>query len=569
MMKSKSGGGSPEEMRAADHARHTSREATRLTTCENRGTMDRGVSPVRVRGLARDPEPVLTGRARPLVPCANDAAYFQAADPVSPDAGSPPVDAGTDPITASPPDAGVTPADARESPADSETGDRGADSRGTDDRATGADQQDVAASLVTFKITWDGYYGGDLSARVVVTGVVKPRRGRPQYVRLAETVVNDPGKEAGLSADRVGPAVLSVARYRSYRIRIEPVSPRYKTTVIDEEDVPTTLSEITQHKPLRINRTHPDNVSDSWRWRKIDSVQARRKTTVKLFGRPVTVHNYALPRVAVTNLIFESRPASEQKEITESIYRLGGDVERTKTEGGFSNHSIGVAFDINANLATRQNDHFFKRHRSLLTKVIEPIVRIDRRFASFNIFGATGLKQLEASEAFIERFPIYVAALLNRTQDVAELERCTREIAASARGSGRAVFYRSQRDRIVRDLFSKANKTSLRLLARSEKKNSDLKRRLELIEAHWKTLFTWVIGADVKDGFAKKTKRAVGMIPLHPRLLEIMLAAGWSWGGNWDKTKDYMHFEDRGVEKQLKLRAPSKSDTGTKPTPNA
>jgi hypothetical protein len=372
-----------------------------------------------------------------------------------------------------------------------------------------------------------------------------------------------------MSADRLGPAVLTVARYRVYRVWIEPLNNRYKTTPLDEIEVAPTLSEIPQHAKLKINRTNAKNVADSWRWRKIDPVQARRKTKVKLFGRPVTVHDYALPRVAVTNLIFASRPASEQREIAESVYRLGGDNERTQTEGGFSNHSIGVAFDINANRATRQNDHFFKRHTSLLTRVIEPIVRVDRRFASFKIFGDTGLRQLQASHAFIERFPIYVAAVLNRTQDVAELERCAKEIAAEGRASGRAVFFSSQRNRIVRELSSQANKAKLRMLTKSEKKESDLRRRLELIHTHWKTLFTWVLGADVKDDFAKKTKRAVGMIPLHPKLLEIMLAAGWSWGGNWDKTKDYMHFEDRGVEKQLKLRAPSKSGTGTKPTPNA
>jgi len=52
------------------------------------------------------------------------------------------------------------------------------------------------------------------------------------------------------------------------------------------------------------------------------------------------------------------------------------------------------------------------------------------------------------------------------------------------------------------------------------------------------------------------------MIPLHEKVVEIFLAAGWEWGGDWGKgsRKDYMHFQDESVLEQLK----SKEDEGAK-----
>ena len=42
------------------------------------------------------------------------------------------------------------------------------------------------------------------------------------------------------------------------------------------------------------------------------------------------------------------------------------------------------------------------------------------------------------------------------------------------------------------------------------------------------------------------------MIPLHPKFLEVMLAARWGWGGDWVDQKDYMHFEDRAAMRRMK-----------------
>ena len=42
------------------------------------------------------------------------------------------------------------------------------------------------------------------------------------------------------------------------------------------------------------------------------------------------------------------------------------------------------------------------------------------------------------------------------------------------------------------------------------------------------------------------------MLPLHPKLVETMLAGGWSWLIDQQHAKDLMHFEDRAAMKALK-----------------
>jgi len=466
------------------------------------------------------------------------------------DAGALPRDAGTSVIDYASPDAGVSPTDIERAPTTPGTDDRGTDERGLG----GGDGRDVgAASPVTLKITWHGNFGADLSARVRVDGVTQDRR--PKYIPLAETIVEDPDKQGGKAGDRLPPVVFTVARYKRYRIMIDPLNQppddRYKTTLIQTKEIPNTSNEFLVDAELRVQRENTQNVEDTWDWTKIDQAKAKLLVPVSLFGRPVKVHAYIVPRVNITNGLFLTMPASVRQEISESIYSLGHQVLRTTTRGRFSNHSVGVAFDINANDETKQDDHFIAKNMQLLDHVIQPIVRLDPRFAAFDIRHAKGLDQLRASWAFNERFPIYIAALLGRIRDVVNLEQYTTQITKQSASSS-VAYHSSLRDQIVKDLSSSSNKKRFGYISKGQKKNSDSKKRHTLILYNWNVLFTWVLGANVKDRFTKKTKRAVGMIPLHPKLLEIMLAAGWSWGGDWLREKDYMHFEDAGAKDMLK-----------------
>jgi hypothetical protein len=474
----------------------------------------------------------------------------------TPDAGTPAPAAPSAPGAAATPDAGAA-SDLAPAGAGSDVGDRALGNRLVDDRGTanrGTSDMVPLADGVIFKITWHGDFGGDLSATVRVDSVTKDRKGNFVYSPLAETEVGDPDKQGGLAAERLPPAVLVVPRHDHYRILINPLNQppndRYKATWIRRK-VDKRQAVVSVDQELVYHRENRNNVDDTWDWREIDSAKASLLVRVTLFKRPVTVHAYVVPRVNVTNALFAAQPATIRGEIADSIFRLGHQNLRTTTTGRFSNHSVGVAFDINANSDTKQDDHFFDRHMPLLDEVVQPIVQLDPRFARFNIRRDKGLTQLAASHAFNDRFPIHVAALLGRNQDVVDLERHTKQIA-QMKGLPSAAYYVALRDQIVRSVAVAESKKRLRAIAESEK-NAVLKRRYDLIQANWDALFTWVLGADVWDSFpTKRKKRAVGMIPLHPILLQIMLKAGWSWGGDWERTKDYMHFEDADAQGRLK-----------------
>jgi len=456
-----------------------------------------------------------------------------------------------EPVAGTGNDAGVSP-DGGSTPSDAGVGNRGTDDRMTDDRATssrGTADAALSVDIVNLSITWWGHFGGDLSAQVVVYGI--PPRGKPIW--LKEATVEDPDKQGGKWNERLIPAILEVPRYGRYKITIKPLNKppddRYQTTTFEVKVRKNAPQPIPIDEQLAYQRMNEKNLADTWQWKKIDPAKARLLVDMKLFGRPVTVHQLAIQRVVNTNLAFAKLAESERNEITESIYSLGSQVPRTTTQGTFSNHSIGVAFDINANSATKQDDHFFETHMTLLTDVIQPVVRLDPAFTGFEITTAKGLRQLDGSRVFNEQFPLYVASLLGRTREFAELNRLAKEIDRQ-RAFPSARYVRLARDAVIKNLSARENKKKFRDVVRAAK---DPKKRthFELILKNWETLFTWVLGADVWDRVAKTKKRAVGMIPLHPKLLELMRDQGWSWGGDWLTQKDYMHFEDVDVKKAL------------------
>ncbi len=112
-------------------------------------------------------------------------------------------------------------------------------------------------------------------------------------------------------------------------------------------------------------------------------------------------------------------------------------------------------------------------------------------------------------------------------------------------------YFRALRDRKARELFDRVD---ARLLRQAIKKQTDNTRKaqLELIQANWTALQAWVFGVNVLDEREHQRKRIVGMIPLREDVLQMLLDTGWSWGGNWQAEKDYMHFEDTEALQQVK-----------------
>jgi len=426
---------------------------------------------------------------------------------------------------------------------------RGTDNRLTDDKATVNRGTGITADAdtVTFSITWWGHFGADLSATVRIYGL--RLKGKP--IELAETTIEDPDKQGGKANERLGPAVLEVPRYHRYRIAITPLNKkpddRYKPTTIDR-DVGKKQQAVNVDQELAYQRKNTLDVDDTWDWRKIDRKKAADAVDVDLLGRRITLHRSVVPLVTATNVLFLAQPEAVRRAILDSIFKMWGRERRTTTTGWFSNHSIGTAFDINENQPTKQNHHFKPSELPLLVEVVQPVVRLDPKHATFNVMRANGIDQLSASTAFNERFPAYLAMLLNRHQDAADLDRLAKAIARRPGDRGLVA----SRNALFATLQAPEHRRAIRRLAAQEKDGSPARKHLELIASNWNYLFTWVVGAAVRDDKAKEMKRLVGFIPLHPKLLEILLKAGWKWGGDWTDQKDYMHFEDPNALKHLK-----------------
>ena len=62
--------------------------------------------------------------------------------------------------------------------------------------------------------------------------------------------------------------------------------------------------------------------------------------------------------------------------------------------------------------------------------------------------------------------------------------------------------------------------------------------------------------AKAKDPTLQSKGELIGMISLHPAIVKAMTESGWSWMVDYkhDDQKDFMHFEDRQAEKDLKAK---------------
>jgi hypothetical protein len=407
----------------------------------------------------------------------------------------------------------------------------------------------TATSKVKLTVEWRGQFGADLSARLRVQG---RNDRRDKWVTLVEDVeVTDADGLQGAASDKLSHTV-EVDRYGEYSVTFSPVAEkpddRYRDTSasvrVGASDATATLS-----TRLDVNRWNRKNVDDVWKGRNIDPDKADDVVSASLFGRTVSVNQAVVARVAQTNALYEALPETTKQEVRESLFVTGGYAVRTTSDGEYSNHSVGYAIDVNYHESTKQNHHFEKKDMPLLTKLVEPVVRTDPAFASFDIAKDTGLRQLEASQVFNERFPAYLANLLDLGEDAKQLDQYAsfeKSIPAYA------AYFRALREQKARALFDGIDGKMLSK-AIAAQKDAIKKTQLQLVQSNWAALRAWLFGVTVRDAQEKKDKRAVGMIPLRKDVLKMFLDTGWAWGGDWQKEKDYMHFEDRQALAQVQL----------------
>lgn len=413
----------------------------------------------------------------------------------------------------------------------------------------------TADETVTLTIEWRGKFGADLSARLRVRG---RDGGKEPWATVVEDVeVEDADGTQGAASEKLS-RTFTVERYAEYEVTFSPVAEkpddRYRDTSATVR-VGASASTATLSTRLDVNRWNRKNVDDVWTGRNIDPDKADDVVQARIFGRTVSVHETVVPRVEQTNALYEALPEATKKEIRDSLFVTGGYAVRTTSQGAYSNHSVGFAIDVNYHERTKQNHHFEEDDMALLTSVVEPVVRTDPAFATFQIRQDTGLRQLHAAHAFNQRFPVYLANLLDMADSAHELDQY---LYAEKLVSHYADYFRTMREKKARELFESIDGKMLSKAIKGQK-DGKKKAQLQLIQANWQALRAWLFGVDVRDVQGKQTKRITGMIPLREDVLKMFLDTGWNWGGNWREEKDYMHFEDPKAMEQVVF------DKGKKP----
>ncbi len=423
-------------------------------------------------------------------------------------------------------------------------------------QAAGGSAQPVATVDVT--VSWASPFGNSLSGDVTLFG----RAGTSgAWTRIDSQQV----------ANANSATFAGATRFRYYKATVQPADDvpgddqavgKFTKTDMTSGAVGATASTARVSGDLELNRWNRDNVSQRHRREGIDPAQTGdgNMRGASLFTRVVRVHRLAVPRVERTNALFLALPAQAQQEIAASLYVTGGYAYRNQVgkRGAFSDHSVGMAIDVNYNEGKMQNALMESQGElDLLNKLVEPVVRTLPEMADFDIWAAQGQQQLRASKVFNERFPRYLAELLGRDRDVNALDAAD---AAGAFGNGlilKAIATGS--------LFAAVTPAMINAAATAEP-DATKKAQLKLIASNWDSLRTWLVGANVVDKHpgernpdgtprAHENKKAYGMIPLDERVLQMFLDAGWEWGGDWTRgtRKDYMHFEDPSLLDQIQL----------------
>jgi hypothetical protein len=325
---------------------------------------------------------------------------------------------------------------------------------------------------------------------------------------------------------------------------------------------------------LQYNRENIRFTQESWEKAGLDAAKVGDVETVQMLDRNVTVNKLVKPTVEKTNQYFKSKALTddERDAVKKSIVKIGGYNKRTTSEGGFSNHSIGCAVDINEHMETHQSHHWKKESKVKSTKgdvrllnIFATVVRRESGWDKWDPWAEMDAKDwLEANELFEKHFPAYFAALLDDALGGTE-NKAVADV-------GEAFAWFGGREVAGEHLVSKHDRKSLEAAAKKAKKAGKTATATQLsdLAADWGSIRAWIEGivvytngewaykADhekrVAEGKEKRTVKGVleGMLPLHPKLVETMLAGGWSWLIDQQHAKDLMHFEDRAAMTKLK-----------------
>jgi hypothetical protein len=330
---------------------------------------------------------------------------------------------------------------------------------------------------------------------------------------------------------------------------------------------------------LPFNRENRRFAEQSWAKEGLDVAKVGDIVTTTMLGQRVRVNKLVEPTVTKTNDAFGKLDPKVQDEVKKSIWSMGGYNVRTTSKGGFSNHSTGCAVDINPQEETRQNWHMQKDNAEdkRLMSLFQKVVQLEPAWKGYDPWKERDpQKILDSSKKFNERFPAYLAELLDDA--LGEGWSGTAELAGLL-----APFIPFAEIATIKDvlkslvvgpgLVKAIDPKQLEKAAKAadKAKKSATAKALRAVAKDWSVLRAWVEGVVVyKDkkgheqwAYASDYEKehpgadpAVmrGMVSLHPKLVEVMQAGGWTWLVDYkhDDQKDFMHFEDRAAQAALK-----------------
>jgi hypothetical protein len=414
------------------------------------------------------------------------------------------------------------------------------------------------------------------TATEIVTTTIRWNTTQPPRNYLKDTFTDHPvdwkadvyvdGKKEG-SGD--GTLDLKLVKGSKHVIKVVPTPADKRDDFYSTASKKVTADAVTVDVPLAYHRENQYFTDQSWEHQGIDPVKARDTTSATMLDHAITVNKKALPTVKKTNEYFASNALTddERAEVKKTTLVIGGYNRRTTSDGDFSNHSTGCAVDINVNEATSQNLHW-KDSKPELVKRMElfsHVVQKESGWSSWSGWNETdGKKWLEASRLFNVHFPRFLAELLD------DAAGTTDNTALADMGEALDWFGGTQAVGVSMVTSQDPGKLRKAAAAAKKKGKADSAKWLERTATDWTAVRAWIEGVVMYDAehwayisdhearaAAGKEKRKPvgelhGMIALHPKLVETLVAGGWSWLINFQHAKDLMHFEDRAAYDQIK-----------------
>jgi hypothetical protein len=312
---------------------------------------------------------------------------------------------------------------------------------------------------------------------------------------------------------------------------------------------------------LPFNRENQRFTERTWVVKGLDTAKVKDVHVKTLFDHRVQVNTRADARVDAANayLAAHYQPA-EQQVAKNSIISIGGYNLRTQSRGTYSNHSAGVAVDINPNEEFQQNQHMHsgKAPEARAMRVFNETLRsslvhrifVQLGFPAFDVWQIDDRDRLlAASQQFNVDFPAHLHDLLVDADSTLQppsdmtIMRFANPVILKRAAKKAATAHKAAMASALTDLSDADTWKAVRGWVEGVVKTGRTARGEDVFEIQ--------SDFDNDPNHPANLGTLQGMISLHPALVMSLTESGWTWLVQSHTEKDFMHFEDRTAEAAL------------------